>query len=38
MPKIKLVISGWVEREGNERIVRPLQESQSLMIAFTPEV
>lgn len=38
MPKIKLVISGWVEREGNERIVRPLQESQSLMIAFTLEV
>lgn len=36
--KIKLGISGWVEREGNKRIVRPLQESRSLMIAFTLEV
>lgn len=38
MPKIKLSISGWVEREGNKRIVRPLQESRSLMTAFTLEV
>lgn len=37
MPKIKLGISGWVEREGNKRIVRPLQKSRSLMIEFISE-